>query len=266
MTSIKIMSYIRLIFTLDLFDDKKSGMTSNKLRRQPLYEQIKSLLMRRIAEGEWQANEVLPSEWELAGELAVSQGTVRKALTELVGEGLLYRQQGRGTFVSDIASDWGDGSLVTPGLPDEHPDAIVCELLGCSRVNAAEEIAQRFAIRRAAPLLRVRQLWRVRGRTVALDDALLPAERFDGLDARWVRECGGVYAALQRRFGVRPRLQMEQLRAVTLSREEAQLLNASIDVPVLSVLRLSSSIEGEPIEWRQRYCLTEQLAYTVCRT
>jgi len=262
----KLMSYIRLVFTLDLFGDKKTGMMRNTLRRLPLYAQIKSVLIRRIGEGEWQANQALPSEWELAAQLDVSQGTVRKALGELVAQGVLYRRQGRGTFVAEVASDWGAGYLVTPGFLDEKPDMLVLELLGCSRGNAPEDVAQTLGLRRGEAVIRVRQLWRLRGMAVALDDAYLPAESFDGLDARSIRQCGGdVYVTLQRRFGVRPRVAVEQWRAVALSREDAAMLGVAPDQPTLSQLRVSTTMEGEPLEWRQRVCLTDALAYTTGR-
>jgi GntR family transcriptional regulator len=238
-------------------------MMSTKLRRQPLYGQIKDLLVRRVAEGEWQENEALPSEWELADELAVSQGTVRKALTELVAEGLLYRQQGRGTFVAAAASDWGEARLVSAGVPDERPESLIQELLGCWKANAPEEVSNLLGLRRLAPMIRVRQLWRLAGQPVALDDAYLSAERFDGLESRWIRQSGGVYAALQRRFGVRMKTLSEQMRAVPVEREDAQLIGVPVDTPVLAVLRVSGSLEGERLEWRQRYCLTQQLAYTL---
>lgn len=258
------MSYIRLVFTLDLFSDKKNAMIRNTLRRLPLYAQIKSVLIRRIGEGEWQTNQVLPSEWELAAQLGVSQGTVRKALSELVAQGVLYRRQGRGTFVSEVAGDWGSGCLVTPGLFDETPDTLVLELLGCSRINAAEEVASALGGHRGEPVLRVRQLWRLRGLPVALDDALLPADPYDELDARAIRQCGGgVYVALQRHFGVRPRVVAEQYRAELLSREDASVLGMAPDLPVLSMVRVSTTMEGEPLEWRRRVCLTSSLAYTV---
>ncbi|RBH35187.1 GntR family transcriptional regulator, partial [Pseudomonas sp. MWU13-2860] len=121
------MSYIRFIFTLDLFGDTTENMTDRPLRRQPLYSQIRQLLQRRIGDGEWQENDALSSEWELAAELGASQGTVRKALSELVVDGLLYREQGKGTFVAPAPSEWGDGLMLTPGLFNEPPDDLARE-------------------------------------------------------------------------------------------------------------------------------------------
>src|SRR5215217_5897815 len=67
---------------------------------RPLYRQAKDVLTRRIAEGAWQPGQILPSEFEIAADLGVSQGTVRKALDEMTAENLLVRRQGRGTFVA----------------------------------------------------------------------------------------------------------------------------------------------------------------------
>ncbi|UTH74995.1 GntR family transcriptional regulator [Chromobacterium sp. IIBBL 290-4] len=241
-------------------------MTVNALKRQPLYAQVKQVLRQRMAEGEWRAHDALPSEWDLAGELGASQGTVRKALTELVADGLLYREQGRGTFVAPVPSDWGESSLLTPGLFQEQPDELAREFLGLSRLNASEDIAAALKLRRLAPLWRVRLLWRWHAAPVALDDVLLPAETFDTLDARWLRSSEGVHATLQQRFGVRLKVVCEQFRAEMLPREEASLLGVTgmvADVPALCLLRLSAGMDGQPLEWRQRYCLTHQLAYTV---
>src|ERR671913_1524598 len=67
---------------------------------RPLYRQAKDVLTQRIAEGQWQPGQIIPSEFEIAADLGVSQGTVRKALDEMTAENLLVRRQGRGTFVA----------------------------------------------------------------------------------------------------------------------------------------------------------------------
>jgi GntR family transcriptional regulator len=44
---------------------------------------------------------LLPSEIELARQLSVSQGTVRKALDSMTADNLVIRRQGRGTYVAE---------------------------------------------------------------------------------------------------------------------------------------------------------------------
>lgn len=74
-------------------------MTNALQSPQPLYEQVKTTIEKRIRGDEWPADYRVPSEEALAEEFGVSSLTVRRALRELQTEGMLVRIQGRGTFV-----------------------------------------------------------------------------------------------------------------------------------------------------------------------
>src|SRR5687768_8590360 len=67
---------------------------------RPLYRQVRDVLVKRIAEGVWHPGQALPSETEIALDLGVSQGTVRKALDEMAADNIVIRRQGRGTYVA----------------------------------------------------------------------------------------------------------------------------------------------------------------------
>lgn len=69
--------------------------------RVPYYYQIKEELLHLIAEGRFPPGSRFPSEQALTREYDLSRPTIRQALGELVQEGYLVRQQGRGTFVSE---------------------------------------------------------------------------------------------------------------------------------------------------------------------
>ena len=69
----------------------------------PLYHQLKNALKSRILSKEMKGNERLPSEAQLCMEYDVSRATVRQALSELLKDGLIYRDRGKGTFVTDGA-------------------------------------------------------------------------------------------------------------------------------------------------------------------
>ena len=66
----------------------------------PLYFQLKNILKSKILSNELKGNERLPSEAELCDEYNVSRATTRQALSELMKDGLIYRDRGRGTFVT----------------------------------------------------------------------------------------------------------------------------------------------------------------------
>jgi GntR family transcriptional regulator len=70
----------------------------------PLYLQIIERLNREISEGRLEAGAPLPSFRRLAEELLVSVITVKRAYEELERDGIIYRRQGLGTFVSETAT------------------------------------------------------------------------------------------------------------------------------------------------------------------
>ena len=68
---------------------------------RPLYLQVYDNLVERLASSFWKPGHMLPSEQDIAIELGVSAGTVRKALSLMQEAQLIERRQGRGTFVID---------------------------------------------------------------------------------------------------------------------------------------------------------------------
>lgn len=74
----------------------RASKTNNKL---PIYQQVSEYLNREILSGRWLAGDRLPIEAELAANLGVAVGTLRKALAKLEQDGLIERRQGSGTYV-----------------------------------------------------------------------------------------------------------------------------------------------------------------------
>ena len=71
---------------------------------KPRYQQLKDLIIDRIATGELRPNDRVPSEHELVDAMNVSRMTANRALRELHDEGYVERIAGRGTYVSDLRS------------------------------------------------------------------------------------------------------------------------------------------------------------------
>jgi GntR family transcriptional regulator len=66
----------------------------------PIYYQLFKLLEEQIRRGDLKPEESLPPENEIASRYGISRMTVRRAISELVSAGMVYAQQGRGTFVA----------------------------------------------------------------------------------------------------------------------------------------------------------------------
>lgn len=100
------------------------------ISRESLSEQAARLLFERIQSGEWEVGQKLPGETTLAPQLGVGRSTVREAIRQLAGRGILMSRQGAGVFVHALTptDDWD--SLVTRATIAsilEARSAIECE-------------------------------------------------------------------------------------------------------------------------------------------
>lgn len=79
-----------------------------QIRRAPLADQAADLLLGRIRAGEWALGAKLPGETTLAPQLGVGRSTIREAIRQLAGRGVLASRQGAGVYVTalDAPEDW----------------------------------------------------------------------------------------------------------------------------------------------------------------
>lgn len=79
-----------------------------QVQRHPLAAQTAEILLARIRGGEWPLGHRLPGETTLAAQLGVGRSTLREAVRELAGKGVLDSRQGAGVFVTalDVVEDW----------------------------------------------------------------------------------------------------------------------------------------------------------------
>lgn len=78
---------------------------SSTPKRVPMYIQLKNYITNQMNQGIWKPGDKLPSENELAEQFNVSRITVKNAMADIVKQGLIYRIQGRGSYISDNASE-----------------------------------------------------------------------------------------------------------------------------------------------------------------
>ncbi|MEO6942006.1 MAG: GntR family transcriptional regulator [Terrimesophilobacter sp.] len=86
---------------LEMFTLGNAAAELDREAPSALHSQISDAIRSRIISGQWAPHLRLKSEPELAVELGVSRGTLRRALSTLLDEGLLKQIQGRGTFVTE---------------------------------------------------------------------------------------------------------------------------------------------------------------------
>jgi GntR family transcriptional regulator len=227
---------------------------------RPLYRQVKDLLLRRLGDGTWQPGALIPSEQQIAAELGVSQGTVRKALDDMTAERLLTRRQGRGTFVArhDEARILFQFFKI---VPDEGPAVFPESEL--KRVENARADEEERATLRLVPGDRVVRIARIRslgGRPVISEYLSLPARIFPDLGEDIAVE-NNLYDLYASRFGITVSGGQERVKAIAAPDEDARLLGLAPGAPVLAIDRVAVALDGTPVEWRRSLCSSADCAY-----
>ncbi len=230
--------------------------------QRPLYQAARARLLQGLARGDYQPGQALPAEKELAASLGISIGTLRRAVDELVADGVLIRQQGRGTFVANhdrerllyyffhiVAHNGGKGQ---PAVA----------LQGFERARADADAAARLGIAEQSPVWRIRNVQSLQGVPVIVDDITLAAARFPRLTrARVLGRPSTLYHLYQHDFGLTIVRTSERLRAVTAPDDVAALLRLPRGAPVLLIRRVALSYHDEPIEWRVSHVNTAAHEY-----
>src|SRR5487761_2260995 len=125
---------------------------------QPLYAQVKALIIRRIATGDWKPGDMIPNEFQLANEYNVSQGTVRKALIAVEGERLIVRRQGRGTYVARHTREHALFHFFRMVDLNEQRPVPKSEAISQKIVNATQKLAKQLEVVPGTPLYHITRI------------------------------------------------------------------------------------------------------------
>jgi GntR family transcriptional regulator len=226
----------------------------------PLYAQVKAIVLTRITGGDWPPGTALPAEIELARELGVSQGTVRKALDALAAEQVVVRRQGSGTYVAEHTPAHmlfrffniydESGAQV---LPDSEPARVTTG--EASRVEG-----RKLELPEGAMVIRISRIRRRAGRAFMDDRIVLPEALFPGL-AQEVEIPNTLYDLFQKRYRIHVARTEEQVTAVAVTRRLAERLGVKPGAPLLMIDRTTYDLSGRRIEWRLSYAHLDRAHY-----
>jgi GntR family transcriptional regulator len=230
-----------------------------KLGSLPLYRQVIDQLTKRISEGEWVPEVPLPSEFELASEMGVSQGTVRKALDEMARNGLLVRHQGKGTFITgydDHRILFQFFKLTFDSGEKAFPSSSIVRV---EAVDTDKENASRLRLDASDKLIRIKRIRSLLQRPVILETIYLPEKMFQDLEK--VSLPNNLYNLYASRYGIRIVRAREQLKATALTAADAKLLEVPARTPTLLIDRTAFGGDDRPVERRVSMCLTDDIHY-----
>lgn len=214
----------------------------------PLYEQIQQRLRQMINSGEISPGSPVPSERELSEDYGVSRMTARQALRTLRQDGLVYRERGIGTIVTERKVDVHTRNLI--GFTEDmlqrglHPSS---QLKLMKREGASQTTADTLGIKQGDEVFHLERLRLADGTPMAFESNYISAGLCPNLDEHDL-EKESLYHVLAREYGIRMQRAEEVLEAARASRHEATLLSIKSGAPVLCVRRIIYSDANNAIE------------------
>lgn len=230
---------------MSVTSDRLRNMTSLIERDSalPLHEQLRNTLSVEIASGEYGEQGRLPSEAELCARFGVSRISVRRAISDLVDQGLLVRRQGVGTFVS--ARREMVGTIDVVGYADKlNGTGNSSRDIKLSRLEpATPELASALGIEVGEEVFRLVRVFSSDGEPVSLDDSCFSTKRYPGLISLVKKEVS-TYALLRSRYGVRFR-EVERFFGVSFTTHETAVwLGLPVGDPLVHIEKVASDVDG----------------------
>ena len=227
------------------------------------YEEVKQKITEDLVRGRYPMGQALPAEKDLSKELDVSIGTLRKAVDELVAEGIVVRRQGRGTYVAehDLKRLLYYFFHVVKHDVDKKANPRV-DLVSLNTAVATKEEASKLNIKEGAPVWRLVNCLYLEERCVMIDQITLDKKRFKNFTrAEFINREGSIYQLYQMKYGQTVVRSSERLRASLVSKQHAEWLDIKPNSPVLVIRRVALGIQDDPIEWRISTLNTNQYEY-----
>ena len=215
----------------------------------PLYVQLEEILRAKIAAGEWQANQRVPSENELNQTYGLSRMTARGVLTALVNDGVLFRVPGKGTFLAPVKI-----SAISPayrGVREQLESMgyeTSTEVLSVRLERPSTKVRERLRLDAGQDVYAIHRLRSVQNEPISLHHSLVPAPLapgLDGYDAGTEQLC----VILEKHYGLAMKQVEETLEASSASVAEAGHLTMRTGQPVLLLEDTISDGRGTAFEY-----------------
>ncbi|MBF8780809.1 GntR family transcriptional regulator [Pseudomonas fulva] len=232
--------------------------------RLPRYQQLRDHLVEQIANNRWRPGEAIPTEAALASEFDMSVGTVRKAIDVLVAEGVLERQQGRGTFIrrpqfqSSLFRFFRfESATGERAMPQSR-------ILSIEPLQAPSAVAQALGLATGGEVIRIVRTRLLDAKPVLAEEIWLPRQLFEPLlEADLDRQGPLLYPIYEQLCGQVVAYAEETLTAEAVDAVHGRLLQVPAESPVVVIERLARDYAGKPLEWRRSRGHAQHFRYRI---
>ena len=216
--------------------------------RLPLYAQLKEQIIAAIARGELAPGDQIPSQRVLCERHTMSHMTVRRAISELLSEGVLYAIPGKGLYVTEPKQD--AEPLLIGFSEDMSRRGMVAssQVLAAEIVGASTVLASALGVTVGTPLAHLRRLRLADGEPMAIQSSVLPLALCQGLLAHDLASAS-LFGLLRGEYRLRLADGTTVVEAALADAEQARLLGLRLPAPVLIIEQLTYLDTGRAIEF-----------------
>lgn len=210
--------------------------------------------------------QAIPSERQLSAELEISRPTLRAVVDDLVRDGWLVREHGRGMFVGSPRV----AQQITGTHGATYPKASgnwTSRVLSHATIQAGTVVGSRLRVAPNTPVLRIARQRLVNGEPICLETIHVLQEIVPGFDVHEIEQ-SSFYALLQERYGVIPTDAEQTHAAAAADATESALLGLALDAPILILERTTRDQNGRRFEFTRaayrgdRYQVSTHLSLT----
>jgi len=227
----------------------------------PVYFKLQKILLEQIESGQWEPGARISPERELARMYAVSIGTVKKAVLNLVQQGLLYRIQGKGTFVAGttLKRESLRYYRLRRNLLDDEA-VLKIKFIELSKRGGFHPANRQLGLRLKENLYEVKRMFFTGRKPVIYSISYLPQKMFKDLKdltpSNFERDT--LYHTLEKRYNLPTISNHELFGAIPANREIAKMLQVPVGTALLQIEMLSFTYRQQPYEYRLSYCVTHE--------
>lgn len=244
-----------------LYSTAPVQLQRNQGSRMLAYEIIAQNVRYAIENFVWSPDDMIPSESALAKQYSVSIGTVKKALNDLVQEKLLYRIQGKGTFVAGsfvrceklryykTMTDFNEPELET-----------TFQFLGCGLIEGENPACKHLGLVDNAMLVRIDRLSYIDNIPYALIRSYFDGDRFAGLlttePERFEQQA--LSLIIEKDYNTATLAAKELISATEATGSIAKILKLPKNSPLLHITMLSLTHNESVYEYRESFIVPDK--------
>ncbi|MFX0595247.1 GntR family transcriptional regulator [Melissospora conviva] len=229
----------------------------------PLHAQVSEQIRHRIVSGDWPAHYRLRSEPELATELGISRGTLRRALSTLIRDGLLVQVRGRGTFVTSTTLEPSIAQKLTTLSEDfaRQGVEVVTEMRTREVIAAPSPVAALLDLRPGQAVLHLERLRSTQDGPVAWLVNYVRTDLAPGLE-RHDFATGSLFGTLENEYGLKISNGRRTFSASGARGAIAAALGVPEGFPLLYLEQITYLEDGRPVEYSDVWIHSDRMRVT----